>query len=87
MIVEIYLGRLFRHGHERRAFGEFVKVLKKLYGNSDQLFFVVAEVDANSAAMDLLLLAIRAMIIADFKELTAVETKFADLQAIGANAL
>jgi len=71
MAVEIYLGRLFRHGHERRAFGLFVQDLVARFASSDELYIVVAEVDANTAAMDLLLLSARAIIIADFKELTA----------------
>jgi tetratricopeptide (TPR) repeat protein len=73
MPVEIYLGRFFQHGHERRAFGCFVKDLVSRYGEVENLFYVIAEVDADSASMDLLLISQRSIIIADFKELTAAE--------------
>jgi tetratricopeptide (TPR) repeat protein len=73
MPVEIYLGRFFQHGHERRAFGCFVKDLISRYGDAENLYYVIAEVDADSAAMDLLLISQRSIIIADFKELTAAD--------------
>lgn len=75
MAVEVYLGRLFHHGHERRALGKFLKKLIERANTADGLFMVVVEVDANSAAMDLLLLSSRCIIIADLKQLTAAHEK------------
>ncbi len=73
MTVEVYKGRLFEYGHERRALGRFLQELKNRFGDSDTLYIVVIEIDANGAAADLLLLSNRTMIIADLKELTAAK--------------
>ena len=71
MTVEFYLGRLFCHGHERRALGLFARDLLHKFEQSDGLYMVICEVDAGAAAMDLLLLSPRSLIIADLKQLTA----------------
>jgi tetratricopeptide (TPR) repeat protein len=72
MAIEVYKGKLFRHGHERRALGLFLQQLYKSFGETnDLLYMVVVEVDVNSAEIDLLLLSSKAIIIVDLKELTA----------------
>ncbi len=75
MAVEVYKGRLFQYGHERRALGRFLQILKSKFGYTPELYIVVIEVDANGAAIDLLLICPRALIIADLKELTAASEK------------
>lgn len=72
MAVEVYKGKLFQHGHERRALGRFLQQFERRFkGADDVLYMMVIEVDVNSAAIDLLLLSPKAIIIADLKELTA----------------
>lgn len=78
MTVEVYKGRVFQHGHERRALGVFLQDLKGRFDNSDDLYIVVIEIDANGAAVDLLLLSPRTIILADLKELTAAKEEAAD---------
>lgn len=84
MTVRVFTGRGFQKGHERRAFGEFLQDLINRYDASDVSFFVIGEVDAGPAKMDLLLISSGALIIADIKELTAADKKDADeLQLAG----
>jgi len=70
MTVEIFKGRLFQYGHERRALGVFLQELVRRFDESDELYLVVIEVDANGANIDLLLLSTRVIIVVDIKELT-----------------
>jgi tetratricopeptide (TPR) repeat protein len=70
MTVEIFKGRLFQYGHERRALGVFLHELNHRFADADELYIVVIEVDANGANLDLLLLSPRAVIVVDIKELT-----------------
>ncbi len=70
MTVEIFKGRLFQYGHERRALGVFLQELVRRFDDSDELYLVVIEVDVNGANIDLLLLSPRVIIVADIKELT-----------------
>jgi hypothetical protein len=78
MTIEVYIGERFRYGPERRAFGRFIQDMLNAYEQVEETYFVVAEFDADSAAIDLLLLHSKAMILADFKELTAAEAKDRD---------
>jgi len=78
MTVEVYIGRHFEHGHERRALGLFLQDLKKRFEGSDTHYIVVTEIDANGAALDLLLLSNRTIILADLKELTAAKQEDAE---------
>lgn len=73
MTVEVYIGKEFRYGQERRAFGEFVQDMLNRYGDSDELYFIAAELDANAAAIDLLLLHSKGLIICDLKYLSAAD--------------
>jgi hypothetical protein len=73
MAVEVCLGRRFDHEHERRAFGRFLEEMLRRYQASDQLFIIVVELEANTAAIDLLILTQRALIVVDLKALTRVE--------------
>lgn len=75
MTVEVYKGTGYRNGQERRAFGEFVQDMLNSYGDSDELFFIIGELKANAGSMDLLLLHSKAIIIADYKELTAAASE------------
>jgi tetratricopeptide (TPR) repeat protein len=74
MTVEVYIGKEFRYGQERRAFGEFVQDMLNRYGDSDELYFIAAELDANAAAIDILLLHAKGLILCDLKYLSAVNT-------------
>jgi tetratricopeptide (TPR) repeat protein len=75
MTIEVYIGERFRYGPERRAFGRFIQDMLNAYEQVEEIYFVVAEFDTGSAAIDLLLLHSRAMILADFKELTAADPR------------
>jgi len=73
MTVEVYLGKKFQYEHERRAFGEFLRDMLDRYEDDGDLYVVVVEAEANTAAMDLLIITPRALIVADFKELGHAE--------------
>jgi tetratricopeptide (TPR) repeat protein len=73
MTVEVYLGEKFHYEHERRAFGRFLQEMLDRYEDTDDLYIVIVEAEANMAAMDLLIITPRALIVVDFKELIYAE--------------
>ena len=69
MPVEVYVSEKFRHSHERKAFGRFLQEMLDRYQDSDDLYLIIVEPEANTAAMDMLILTPRAIIIVELKEL------------------
>lgn len=71
--IRVYVGQRFQHGHERRAFGRFLKQMYEKYAESSEPYYIIAEAQINGAAIDLLVLTHTAIIVIDLKELTQVE--------------
>jgi len=73
MAVEVYLCEKFRYAHERKAFGRFLQEMLDRYGESPDLYLIIGEPEANTAAMDMIVLTHRALIVVEMKELTYAE--------------
>ncbi len=73
MTVEIYRGQKFKFGHERRAYGYFLQDMIDKYSDSEELYTVISEFEANTASIDTLVITNQCLIRIDFKELTQVQ--------------
>lgn len=73
MTLEVY-GRIFDHGHERKALGIFLSSLKEIAEKNNLHYYIIIEFEAYGASIDLLIISkSNAMIIADLKELTGLD--------------
>lgn len=70
MSVEVYVGRKFKHEHEREALRCFLQDMLPSDESEDELYIIIVEAQVSTAAPDLLLISRHALVIADLKELT-----------------
>ena len=73
MTVEVYLGKNFRYNHERKAFGVFLEEMLDRYEDTEELYLIIVEPEVNTAAIDLLVITPRALIVIDLKNLGAAD--------------
>jgi tetratricopeptide (TPR) repeat protein len=73
MSVEVYLCEKFQYRHERKAFGRFLQEMLDRFRESDDLYLIIGEPEANTASMDLIVLTHRALIVVELKELIFAE--------------
>jgi len=69
MTVELYKGKKFGYSHEREAFGFFLQEMLDCYENTDDLYIVIVEPEANTTSWDIIVLTQRAIILIEMKNL------------------
>ena len=68
MTVELWLGNEYEHTHEMKALGAFLEKMIRLYGESDQLFLVMANFYCGGEEIDLAVFKRDGIVIIELKD-------------------